>query len=153
MKGKDVCFYHERLTLLIIVTALAAPSHWSQNLARRHLSSKRHKLPSLTPKGWILGGDLGTQRKYWKKARNHENGNISLTEGLYLPKTEEPKDKHTDLQSIFYTIFKADVMVWFRFKNYWNVTFSRSGNIKATAFTFGLLFSGPMAHFSPFFKI
>lgn len=40
----------------------------------------------------------------------------SITQGLYLPKTEESKDKNKGLPSIFYTIFKVDVMIWFRLK-------------------------------------
>ena len=50
----------------------------------------------------------------------------SITKGLNLPRTEKSKDKNKGLPSIFYTIFKADVLIWFRLKNYWNGTFSGS---------------------------
>ena len=50
----------------------------------------------------------------------------SITKGLNLPRTEKSKDKNKGLPSIFYTIFKADVLIWFRLKNCWNGTFSGS---------------------------
>ena len=50
----------------------------------------------------------------------------SITRGLNLPRIEKSKDKNKGLPSIFYTVFKVDVLIWFRLKNYWNVTFSGS---------------------------
>lgn len=72
------------------------------------------------------------------------------TDGFSVPKTEESKDKTKFSPSIFYTIFKVDVTIWIRLKNYWNVTFCRSDNIQANAFTSGLLFK---SRFFPLFKI
>ena len=74
----------------------------------------------------------------------------SITKGLDLPRTEKSKDKNTGLPSIFYTIFKADVLIWFIFKNCWNGTFSGSVIFRQISLPLDFCFSVPMAHFSLF---
>lgn len=94
---------------------------------------------------------LRNAERILKGGQESWNSNTCVTDGLYLSK-RRIKRQNKGLLSIFYTIFKLEVIIWFRFKNFWNVTFFASSKIKAIAFTFGFLFYGPMAHFSPVSK-
>lgn len=95
---------------------------------------------------------LRNPERILKEGQESWNSDTCITDGLCMPK-RKIKRQNKGLLSIFYTISKLDVIIWFRFKNFWNVTFSESSKLKAIAFTFGFLFYGPMAHFSPVFKI